>query len=249
LVRRYKRFLADVRLDDGCTVTAHCANSGSMLGLDAPNVEVLLRHVPDPRRKLAHTLEMVRPPGQAWVGVDTMRPNRIVRWAIEAGLVPGLDAAGGVRSEVVHGRSRIDLQVGDTFVEIKNTMLGRDVAAPAAGHAGAPGPFAGAADVRARYPVAQGPGPHVATFPDAITARGTRHMDELAAIANAGGQAVVVFFVNRGDCDRFDVARDVDAVYAAALQRAVAAGVRVVPLGMAVSPHGWRVRGVLPVTA
>ena len=142
LERRYKRFLADVRLDDGTLATAHCANSGSMLGLDVPGAEVLLRHVPDPRRKLAYTLEMVRPRGQSWVGVDTMRPNRIVRWAIEAGLVPGLDAAGGVRSEVVHGRSRIDLQVGDTFVEIKNTTLARDMAAPAAGHPSAPGPFA-----------------------------------------------------------------------------------------------------------
>lgn len=243
LVRRYKRFLADVELDDHTVRTVHCANSGSMLGLDTPGIDVMVRHVPDPRRKLAYTLELVRPAGQAWVGVDTMRPNRIVAAAVRAGLVPGVDPQAPLRSEVRYGqRSRIDLLAGDHHIEVKNTTLARAADAP-------PGrAFGSAKAVREGYPVGQGDGPHVATFPDAVTARGTKHMQELARLAAAGVPATVVFFVNRGDCDRFEVAADVDATYGEALVTAVDAGVQVVPLGMDVSPAGWSVRGVLPFT-
>lgn len=233
LRRRYKRFLADVTLDGGEAVTAHCPNSGSMLGMNEPGSAVALRHVPDPRRKLQWTWELVRPAGLGtWVGCNTQRPNQVVRWAIEQGLVPGLTAAAGLRPEQKYGRnSRIDLLLGSeeaglTYVEVKNTTL-------AYRH--------GTTD-----PAAE-PGTHTPAFPDAVTARGAKHMDELAAMADAGHDAAVVFLVNRGDCDRFTVARGIDAAYGAAYDRALDAGVRMVPLGVDVGPDGWRVRGVLPV--
>lgn len=247
---REKRFLAHVELEDGREVTAHCANSGSMLGMADPGSDVLLRHVPDPKRKLQWTWELVRPPGDTWIGCNTARPNQVVRWAIETGQVPGLTATHGLRPEQKYGEnSRIDILLGNeeagfTYVEIKNTTLARDAAAPRAPHGRQ---WKTAKAVHAGYPVGHGDGPHVATFPDAVTARGAKHMDELAAMVAAGHQAAVVFFVNRADCDRFDVARDVDPGYAEAFDRAMEAGVRAIPLGMDVGPEGWQVRSVLPI--
>ncbi len=218
LIKRYKRFLADIRLDDGTEVTAHCPNSGSMLGMKEPESRVFLRHVPDPKRKLKWTWELVEADG-VWVGCNTQRPNQVAEWAIREGHVPGLTAAEGLRREVKYGgNSRIDLLLGNeaaglTYVEVKNTTLARD---------------------------------GVAQFPDAVTTRGAKHMDELAAMAQEGHRAIVLFFVNRSDCERFAPAADIDPNYADALQRAVEAGVEVIPLGMDVSPSGWSVRGVLP---
>ena len=220
LIKRYKRFLADIRLDDGSVVTAHCPNSGSMLGMREPGSEVLVRHVPDPGRKLKWTWELVKPlDADCWVGCNTQRPNQVAEWAITRGVVPGLSAAVGLRREVPYGKnSRIDLLLGGegsrlTYVEVKNTTLARD---------------------------------DLALFPDAVTARGTKHMDELAAMVGAGHRAVVLFFVNRADTMRFDVAWDIDPTYGAAFDRALDAGVEALPLGMDVAADGWRVRGVLP---
>ncbi len=225
LLRRYKRFLADIELDDGTQITAHCPNSGSMLGMKEPGSDVAVLHVPDPKRKLKWTWEMICVDGAAgptWVGNNTMRPNQAVRWAIEQGHVPGLDPAHGIRAEVKYGEgSRIDLMVGEHHVEIKNTTL-------------------------AQGPDAEHLPDGLALFPDAVTARGAKHMDELRRVVEDGGEASVVFFVNRADCDRFGVADDIDPTYGAALRAAHDAGVRVVPLGMDVSPDGWTVRGVLP---
>ncbi|MGB1586564.1 MAG: DNA/RNA nuclease SfsA [Thermoplasmatota archaeon] len=247
---REKRFLAHVTFDDGQEVTAHCPNSGSMLGMAQPGSEVMLRHVPDPKRKLQWTWELVRPPGQdAWVGCNTARPNQVVRWAIETDQIPGLSAADGLRPEQKYGEnSRIDLLLGTpetglTYVEVKNTTLARAADAPKAPHGRQ---WKTAKQVHAGYPVGHGPGPHIATFPDAVTARGAKHMEELAAMVEAGHEAAVVLFVNRSDCDRFDVARDIDPDYAVALERARDVGVRVIPLGMTVDPSGWQVRSVLP---
>jgi len=216
LVRRYKRFLADVETADG-RVTAHCPNPGSMLGMAEPGMRVMLRHVAGPRRRLAWTWELVATDDRTWVGCNTMRPNAVVEHFIRQGVVPGLSADRGMRREVRYGRnSRIDLLLGDeerTYVEVKNTTLARE---------------------------------GVALFPDAVTARGAKHMEDLATVAEAGHGAVVVFFVNRSDCGAFDVARDIDPAYGAAFDLAEVAGVRMVPLGMDVSPAGWRVRGVLP---
>ncbi len=215
LIKRYKRFLADIELD-GQNITAHCPNSGSMMGMAHPGSRVMVRHVPDPKRKLKWTWELVHPPGETWVGCNTTRPNQIVRWAIETGQIPGLDPT-GLRTEVKYGQnSRIDILLeGEerTYVEVKNTTL---------------------ADGR------------TARFPDAVTARGAKHMDELAAMVQEGHRAAVVFLVNRADCDRFGVAEEIDATYATALRNALDAGVEAIPLGADPTPQGWTLRGVLP---
>ncbi len=215
LVRRYKRFLADVHLDDGRQVTVHCPNPGSMLGMAEAGMEVAVRHVDDPRRKLAWTWELVRPaPDSGWVGVNTMRANAIAEWAIGQGAVPGVE--GTVRREVPVGASRLDMVVGEppAYVEVKNTTLARD---------------------------------GLALFPDSVTARGRRHMEELAGIAESGGEAGVLFLVNRGDCDAFAVAEDIDPHYAAALHAARDAGVQAWPLAVHPSPEGWRLGDLLPL--
>ncbi len=220
LVRRYKRFLADVELADGSVVTAHCPNSGSMMGLREPGFQILLSPQDAPTRRLKWTWELVSPDaGRTWVGCNTMRPNQVVEHLLRLGLVPGFDASRGLRREVPYGQSsRIDLLLGDeasglTYVEVKNATLERD---------------------------------GVACFPDAVTERGAKHMAELSRMVKIGHGAAVVFFVNRGDCDAFSVARDIDPVYGRAFDAAVRSGVRMVPLGMEVTAKGWKVRGVLP---
>ncbi len=230
---RYKRFLADITLDSGEKILAHCPNSGSMLGMKAPGSRVAVRHVADPKRKLQWTWELVQPLGHdAWVGCNTHRPNQVVRWAIEQGHIPGLTADDGLRPEQKYGQnSRIDFLLGNedaglTYVEVKNTTLafepGTDVPADTAGT-------------------------HTAAFPDAVTARGAKHMDELVAMREEGHKAAVVFLVNRKDCQQFTVARGIDSAYGAAYDRAVSAGVQMIPLGADASLEGWRVRGVLPI--
>ncbi len=220
LLRRYKRFLADIQLADGREVTAHCHNSGSMLGMKEPGSQVRVRHVDDPKRKLQWTWELVRPlDTDCWVGCNTHRPNQVAEWAIRTGQVPGLTAEQGLRREVKYGQnSRIDLLLGNddagrTYVEVKNTTLARE---------------------------------DLALFPDAVTARGAKHMDELAAMVKEGHRGVVLFFVNRSDTTRFDVARDIDPAYGEAFDRALEMGVEALPLGMDVGPDGWTVRGLLP---
>jgi sugar fermentation stimulation protein A len=195
-VRRYKRFFADVEMD-GRVVAVHCANSGSMAGLQTPGAEVLVSDSGDERRTLRHTLERVRV-GRGWVGVNTMLPNRVVRDGIERGLVPELSGYAEVRSEVVCGpSSRIDLCLAGpgrprTWVEVKNTTL-RDG--------------------------------DVARFPDAVTERGRKHLGELSRLVRGGDRAVMFFLVNRTDCAAMGPADDVDPEYGAALREAASAGV------------------------
>ncbi len=219
LVKRYKRFLADVETADGI-VTAHCPNSGSMVGMKEPGSEVRLLHVPDPKRKLKWTWELVRPPGEAWVGCNTNRPNEVVAHFLREGKLASLGLHGSFRREVKYGQnSRIDILLegdGLHYVEIKNTTLADGA---------------------------------VARFPDAVTARGAKHMDELVRMVDEGHEATVVFFVNRRDVDSFSVADDIDSTYAAAFARAEEAGVRMLPLGMDVGPDGWTIRGELPRAA
>lgn len=197
LVRRYKRFLADVVLDDGRTVTVHVPNSGSMMGLDAPGSAVLVSDSLDDGRKLRLTLERVRS-GRGWVGVNTMLPNRIVREGVERGLVAELAGYDEVRSEVVCGpHSRIDLRLGSpgrpsAWVEVKNTTL-RDGA--------------------------------VARFPDSVTERGLKHLEELTRLVRGGERAVMFFLVNRTDCSAMGPADTIDPAYGAGLRRAQSRGV------------------------
>ena len=209
LVRRYQRFFADVRLTDGRLVTAHCPNSGSMLGCKEPGNPVYLSPQTGRGRKLAWTWEMVRV-GRTWVGINTFWPNRLVVEAIEDGTLGELQGHSRIRREVrVSPRSRLDLLLeggnGRCWVEVKNVTL----------RAG-----------------------DLAAFPDAVTERGTRHLRELIRLARAGQGAALVFVVQRGDCAAFRPADEVDPEYGAWLRRALAAGVGVLAYQARVTPRG-----------
>jgi len=227
LIKRYKRFMADVTLDDGEIVVAHCANSGSMLSVSPPGAEVWLSPASNPERKLKYTWELVRI-GDHLVGVNTNHPNAVVAEAIAAGQVPELEGYESLRREVKYGRnSRIDILLEDPgrptcYVEVKNVTLRRD---PGAGRD------------------ADG----LAEFPDAVTSRGAKHLEELAAMVAEGHRAVMVFLVQRPDCKRFRIAADIDPAYEEALGRARAAGVESVCLSCAVTPTGVFVSGALPM--
>ena len=209
LVRRYQRFFADVRLTDGRLVTAHCPNSGSMLGCKEPGNPVYLSHQPGRNRKLAWTWEMVRV-GRTWVGINTLWPNRLVVEAIEDGTLGELQGYSGIRREVrVSPRSRLDLLLegtnGRCWVEVKNvTFRAGDLAA----------------------------------FPDAVTERGTRHLRELIRLARRGHRAALVFVVQRGDCAAFRPAYEIDPEYCRWLHRALYGGVEVLPYRASVTPRG-----------
>ena len=210
LERRYKRFLADVTLSDGTLVTAHCPNTGSLLGCKEPGSRVWLRDSHDPKRKLRYTWQAIRV-GRGWVNVDTGIPNRVVFDALEAGRVPSLDDAVEARREVPYGKnSRIDVRLTHpngrhSFVEVKSTTL------------------------------AEG---DVALFPDAVTERGRKHLEELIDVVAGGDRAVQFFFVSRSDVKRFRPADAIDPHYGQALRRAAAAGVELLAYTSKVTARG-----------
>lgn len=209
LVQRYKRFFADVRLPNGEVVTAHCTNTGSMLGCAEPGSTVYLSLSPNPTRKLAYTWEMIRI-SRTWIGINTLRPNRLIAEAIQAGAFAELRGYDTIQREVkVSKRSRLDLclhgQQGRCYVEIKNVTLA----------------LAGAA-----------------CFPDAISDRATRHLRELIRLKRKGNRAALVFVVQRGDCSFFRPADEIDPEYGRWLRRAARAGVEILPYVAAVSRRG-----------
>lgn len=213
LIKRYKRFMADVRLADGDVVTAHCANSGSMLSVDTPGSEVWLSPAANPDRKLKWTWEMIRI-GGSLVGINTSHPNAIAAEAVAAGKVKELLGYGSLRREVKYGRnSRIDLLLEDPkkgacYVEIKNVTMRRDLKG---------GPL---------------------EFPDGVTARGTKHLAELADMVADGHRAVMFYLVQREDGDRFSLAPDIDPAYAEALAAARKKGVEAICYRCRLSPQG-----------
>ncbi len=200
LVRRYKRFLADVILDSGEPVTAHCPNTGSMKGCCEPGKKVYLSESDNPRRKLGYTWELMELP-ETLIGINTRIPNHLVHHSIGAGLVDELSGYTAIRPEVTTGaHTRLDLLLtrdnGDEcFVEVKNCTL-----------------------------VENG----LARFPDAVTLRGQKHLAELERLARAGKRAVIFFLIQRMDAVSFSPAADIDPVYAEALKQAVDAGVEVI---------------------
>ncbi len=221
LVRRYKRFLADVTLDDGRTVTAHCPNPGAMMGLDAAGSRIWLEPNDDPRKKLKFGWRLVELPGGHLAGIDTGVPNRIVGEALADGRIAELNGYGSIWPEQRYGEnSRIDFLLSepgrpDAYVEVKNVHLRRD------------GDWA--------------------EFPDCVTARGAKHLVELSRIAEAGGRAVMLYVVQRTDCQRFRLAPDLDPTYAHAFDAARDAGVEMLCYGTDISSDSINLSGLLPV--
>ena len=198
LRRRYKRFLAEVELADGRLVTAHTANTGRMTGCAEPGRPVWLSHHPRPARRLPYTWEMIQMPS-ALVGINTQVPNRLAALAAKAGLLAELDGPAAVETEVKSGASRLDLRLTD--------RLGRPVLV----------------EVK-NSTLAEG---GTAYFPDAVTARGARHLDELAARARAGERAALFIVVQRGDAERFSPADHIDPEWGRRLRAALDQGVEV----------------------
>ncbi|MCK0143972.1 DNA/RNA nuclease SfsA [Aliiroseovarius sp. F20344] len=210
LIRRYKRFLADCQLGDGREVTAHCANPGSMMGLAEPGSKIWLEPNDDPKKKLKFGWRLVEHADGNFTGVDTSVPNRALRAALEARDVPGLGDYHTVRAEVKYGeKSRIDfLLEGDGLTYVEVKSV----------------------------TLSRQPG--LAEFPDSVTARGTKHLGELAKMVGDGHRAVMLYLVQRTDCDRFDLARDIDPTYGQAFDAARSSGVEVIVLGTTISPTG-----------
>lgn len=211
LIKRYKRFLADVELDTGEVVTAHCANTGAMKGLCEPGSLVKLSKSDNPKRKLSYSWEIILV-RDSWIGINTALPNRAVKAALEQRLLPFFGDYHEVRSEVPFGKeskSRVDFVLSkpekkDIYIEVKNVTL------------------------------AEG---STAMFPDAVTTRGQKHLKELMALPPYC-QGVMLYFINRKDCDRFSPSDACDPLYGELLRQAVAAGVMVLPLRFAISPQG-----------
>lgn len=224
LVQRYKRFLCDVELADGTTITATCPNTGSMRGLTAPGSTVWLSESDSKTRKYRHTWEMIETDlgaGPVLVGINTSHPNAIVAEAIADGTIPSLGGYASARREVKYGvNSRIDILLEDPkrglcYVEIKNVHLMRQ--------------------------------PGLAEFPDSKTERGAKHLDELANMVAEGHRAVMVFLIQRADAEHFDVARDIDPAYAAAFSKAAARGVEMLAYRCRLEPGSIACASQVPI--
>jgi sugar fermentation stimulation protein A len=225
LLRRYKRFLSDIELDSGEEIIAHCANPGSMMGLAEPGSEVWLSPNTNPKAKLDWRWELVRTGKGDLVCINTAHPNRVGEEAIGAGAIPELAGYASLRREVKYGQnSRIDILLEDEarppcYVEIKSVTLRR----PERDH------------------------PTAAEFPDAVTKRGAKHLVELTDMAENGSRAVMLYLVQRGDCDHFRVAADIDPVYAAAMAEARNRGVEALCYACDITQHDIEIGGALPV--
>jgi sugar fermentation stimulation protein A len=224
LVQRYKRFLADVTLDSGEGITATCPNTGTMLGLVAPGSAVWLSSSDSPTRKYKHTWELVEADmgkGPVLVGINTGNPNKLVEEAIGAGRIGTLAAYAGLRREVKYGlNSRIDLLLEDT------------------------GKGACYVEIKNVH-LSRKHG--LAEFPDCVTERGAKHLDELAGMVREGQRAVMVYLVQRGDAKKLKLAEDLDPAYAARFAAARAAGVEAIALRCKLTPEEISVEKEIPI--
>jgi len=217
LLKRYKRFLADIRLDNGQDITAHCPNTGSMLSCNESGSTVMVSYHDNPGRKYRYTWELVRV-NNKWVGINTMNPNKIVKEAIEQNTIPELLNYEKIRTEVPYGEnSRIDLllQKNKTlcYVEVKNVTLAQD---------------------------------DIALFPDAVTARGTKHLLELANMVKSGHRAVMFYLVQRMDAKVFSPAQHIDPKYSQTLKKVHKAGVEILVYQANISPDEITIKRSIP---
>jgi sugar fermentation stimulation protein A len=224
LVRRYKRFLADVVLPSGETITVHCANPGAMIGLNVPGARVWLSKSANSQRKLAHSWELIEVDlggGTELVGINTSHPNALAAEAIAAVLIPELAGYYSMRREVRYGvNSRVDFLLEaparpPCYVEIKNVHLMREGG--------------------------------LAEFPDAVTKRGTKHLAELGAVVAAGSRAVMLYLIQIGSAQRFKLARDIDRAYGQAFDAARRTGVEAIAYRCLVSHAGIEVAQPVPI--
>ena len=214
LLRRYKRFLADVRLDNGEEVTAHCTNTGSLRTCAEPGWRVAISRAHNPKRKLPFTWELVHN-GQLWIGINTHLANKLAEEAIRKGWIPELADWPILQRERAYGKnSRIDILLEDgdqrCYVEVKNvTLLGDD---------------------------------GCICFPDAVTERGRKHLAELSDMVREGHRAAMLYVIQRGDGTSFRAAHEIDPAYAAAVTEAMAAGVEILAYRVDVSLQGIELR-------
>ncbi len=225
LLRRYKRFLADVELTSGDVITAHTANTGAMTGCSEPGSRVWLSIAENPKRKYPHSWEIVEVAPGVLCGINTLLSNRLVEEAISSGRISALEGYASIRREVPYGdeRSRIDLllesaeptKIPPCYVEVKNVTLAEN---------------------------------GVALFPDAVTARGTKHLRELIGVAGRGERAVIFYCVQRNDCGEFRPADSIDPVYGKTLCGALAQGVEALAYEAEVTTSGIYLTNSLPVS-
>lgn len=222
LERRYKRFLADVVLEDGTLVTAHCANSGALWGVQETGIPVLLSRSTNPVRKLSYTWEMALV-NDIWVGVNTQHPNRLVAEALRADAIVELASYTTHRPEVVVGPgTRLDFCLEGhpedprpCYLEVKNVHMMREVG--------------------------------LVEFPDAVTTRGAKHLQTLLHLKKSGARAVLLYIVQRGDGVSFGVAADIDPTYAQLFKDVQAAGVEILCYDCTVLPTGITVRAPISI--
>jgi sugar fermentation stimulation protein A len=224
LIKRYKRFLADVTMPDGTTITVHVANPGAMTGLSTPGSRVWLSRSDKPGRKLPHSWELIEADfgrGLELVGVNTAHPNPLVGAALAAGAIPELAGYDTIRREVKYGKnSRVDFLLESAgrppcYVEIKNVHLMRQAG--------------------------------LAEFPDAKTERGRKHLDELGDMVEQGHRAVMLYLIQIGSAERFALARDIDPKYAAAFDRAKSRGVEAMAWKCVITVDGIEIAERVPM--
>ena len=208
LVKRYKRFLADIKLDDGSIVTAHCTNSGSMKSCIEEGAEVYISDSMNPARKTRYTWEMIKI-NDDWVGINTSNPNKLAVEILRNNILPQLSGYTTIKPEVKYGDSRFDVYAENEFekcfVEVKNVTLKDGI---------------------------------YARFPDAVTERGQKHLETLIKAKSEGFRAAMLYIIQRTDVEIFAPAFEIDPKYASKLKIAANNGVEIIPLQVRVSPLG-----------